>query len=102
MKKILKTAWEFLKNKATDILNYRYYVLGVLGVTSFLFIFGEEDWSIEFIEWLKSVIVDKTFGILCGFAAYKLYKFWDSKGRVPFVSKMVKDEWEDKWHDERM
>lgn len=75
-----------------EIFNYRYYVLFALFFTSVVFIFGERVEDMPIFKWVYLFVADKAFGFLCGYAVYRLVKFWDSKGKIPFISKTINED----------
>lgn len=73
-------------------LNYRYYVMLIIGFVVFLGVFSIPDENYPFIQWFWMLMVSKIIGFGAGYALYKLVTYWESKNLVPELSKMMEEE----------
>ena len=76
-----------------EFLNYRYYVLLALSAIAVLFVCGQENENQSIIRFLSDVLADKSFGLLAGYCFWRLFKFWDGRNKIPFLSKLMNDEY---------
>lgn len=73
------------------LLNYRYYVLGLLGTIAILGIFSEPMNDLPLLSWCGMLIASKIVGFGAGYAAYRLTKRWDKMGTIPELTNEIKD-----------
>lgn len=78
--------------KAKAFLNWRYYVMLIIGFVVTLGVFSFPDESLPLIKWTVSLIVSKAIGFGAGYGLFKLVAYWESKNLVPELSKMVAEE----------
>lgn len=73
-------------------LNYRYYVMMVLGFIVILNIFGVPDESLGLMKWMVSMLITKVIGFVVGYILIKLVAHWEKKNLVPELSKLIEEE----------
>lgn len=70
------------------ILNWRYYVLLVIGSVSVMGLIGcPRDY--EGFAWFVALILSKCIGFLFGYWYFRLFKYWDSRNEIAEFSNIV-------------
>lgn len=75
-------------------LNWRYYVLLLLGFVAIIGIFGVPDDDSP--TWFGDMIFSKVVGFGAGYAIYRLIKHWSKKNLIPEFDELTKEE-DDSW-----
>lgn len=75
-------------------LNWRYYVLLLLGFVAIIGIFGVPDDDSP--TWFGDMIFSKVVGFGAGYAMYRLIKNWSKNNLIPELDKLTKEE-DDLW-----
>lgn len=73
-------------------LNYRYYVMMIIGFVVILGVFSIPVENTSLIKWVCMLLVSKSIGFGSAYILYKIVNNWDSKNLVPELSKMIKEE----------
>lgn len=73
------------------ILNWRYYVIIILGILTVGGIFAVPNDDLGQGEWMFYLILTKMIGFSAGFLNYKLTLYWEDKGLIPEYSKLIQD-----------
>lgn len=76
------------------LLNWRYYVLMVLGGISLIGIMSVPEESHP--DWFMALIISKAVGFATGYAFFKLFEKWSKENRTPELDKLMKEE-DDTW-----
>lgn len=74
------------------LLNWRYYVMMLIGTITIFGIFSVPFDDIDPFEWTWKFLLSKGIGFGAGYVLYKLFVRWDSKNLVPELSKMALEE----------
>lgn len=75
------------------LLNWRYYILGILGMLTILGIFSEPLPESE--HWYRDMFISKVIGFGCGYLFAKLVQYWESRNAIPELSEELNEE--DEW-----
>lgn len=73
------------------ILNWRYYILFIIGMVATIGIFGVPDDNLPPMKWTANLLVSKGIGALAGYAFYKLIAYWEVRNLIPEWTKMYQD-----------
>lgn len=73
------------------ILNWRYYVLLIIGFVACVGIFGVPDDSLSDLRWTMSLLISKGIGALAGYVFYKLITYWEVRNLIPEWTKIYQD-----------
>ena len=73
-------------------LNYRYYVMIIVGLVAILGLFSIPNENLSLMRWAWMLLVSKSIGFGVAYILYKIVNHWDSKNLVPELSKMIKEE----------
>lgn len=73
-------------------LNWRYYILLILGMVCLWGFFGEPDNNEPMGRWLWMIFYSKGIGFGAGFLLFRLVKRWDAKGFIPELSKILEED----------
>ena len=73
-------------------LNYRYYVMIIVGLVVILGIFSIPDENLSLMRCVWMLLVSKSIGFGAGYGLYRLVAYWESKNIVPELSKMIAEE----------
>ena len=73
-------------------LNYRYYVMIIVGFVVILGVFSIPAENTSLMKWVCMLLVSKSIGFGAGFGLYRLVAYWESKNLVPELSKMIAEE----------
>ena len=73
-------------------LNYRYYVMIIVGLVVILGLFSIPNENLSIMRWAWMLLVSKSIGFGSAYILYKIVNNWDSKNLVPELSKMIKEE----------
>lgn len=73
-------------------LNYRYYVMIIVGLVVILGLFSIPNENLSLMRWAWMLLVSKSIGFGSAYILYKIVNNWDSKNLVPELSKMIKEE----------
>lgn len=73
-------------------LNYRYYVMMIIGFVVILGVFSIPNENLPLMRWAWMLLVSKSIGLGAAYILYKIVNHWDSKNLVPELSKMIKEE----------
>jgi hypothetical protein len=77
------------------LLNWRYYVLFLLGFVATVGIFGVPDDNSP--TWLGDLIFSKVIGFGAGYIVCKLVGYWSKRNLIPEFDEITKDEEDDLW-----
>lgn len=75
-------------------LNWRYYVLLLLGFVAMIGIFGIP--ADDNPAWFSDMILSKVIGFGAGYAMYRLIEHWSKNNLIPELDKLAKEE-DDLW-----
>ena len=75
-------------------LNWRYYVLLLLGFVAIIGIFGVPDDDSP--TWFGDMIFSKVVGFGAGYSMYRLIENWSKNNLIPELDKLTKEE-DDLW-----
>lgn len=73
-------------------LNWRYYLMMVLGVVTMLGVFSVPNEEMPLIEWAYKLALSKIIGFGAGYAVYRLMRYWENRNLVPELSKLLEEE----------
>ncbi len=73
-------------------LNYRYYVMMIIGFVVILGVFSVPDENLPLTKWAWMLVVSKAISFGAGYGLYKLVAYWESKNLVHELSKMITEE----------
>ena len=76
------------------LLNWRYYVLLLLGFVAMIGIFGVP--ADDNPAWFSDMILSKVIGFSAGYAMYRLIDHWSKNNLIPELDKLAKEE-DDLW-----
>lgn len=79
-------------NMKKVFLNYRYYVMMIVGFVVIFCIFSVPDENMPIMKWAWSLFITKAIGFGAGYGLYRLVAYWESKNLVPELSKMIAEE----------
>lgn len=74
------------------LLNWRYYVMLILGLIGIIGIFAIPNDDLGLGTWTVYLIGSKLVGATAFYINYKLTEYWQSKGLVPELSKLDTEE----------
>ena len=66
------------------VLNWRVPVLAILSALSIICMVSE---PAESANWLLALCISKAIGIALGYAAYKLFMYWEKRNQLPDIFK---------------
>ncbi len=72
-------------------LNWRYYVLFLIGFVACIGIFGMPDESLSDMRWMIILLISKGIGALAAYIIYKLIAYWEAHNLIPEWTKMYQD-----------
>ena len=73
-------------------LNYRYYLMLIIGFVVIFGVFSIPDENLVIGKWFGQFVLSKAIGFSAGYGLYRLVAYWESKNLVPELSKMMKEE----------
>ena len=73
-------------------LNYRYYVMIIVGLVVTLGLFRIPNESMPLMRWAWMLLVSKSIGFGAGYGLYRLVTYWESKNLVPELTKLITEE----------
>lgn len=73
-------------------LNYRYYVMMIIGFVVILGVFSIPDENVSLMKWVSMLLVLKSIGFGAGYGLYRLVTYWESKNLVPELTKLITEE----------
>ena len=73
-------------------LNYRYYVMIIVGLVVTLGLFSIPNENIPLMRWAWMLLVSKSIGFGAGYGLYRLVTYWESKNLVPELTKLITEE----------
>ena len=73
-------------------LNYRYYVMMIIGFVVVFGIISVPEESLPIGEWTWKLIMSKVIGFGAAYILYKLVSYWEKRNLVPELSKMIMEE----------
>lgn len=73
-------------------LNWRYYLMVVIGFVVVVGVFGIPEDTLPIGEWTWKLILSKVIGFSAGYLLYKLVNHWESKNLVPELSEILNEE----------
>lgn len=76
------------------LLNWRYYVLLLLGFIAMIGIFGIP--ADDNPAWFSYMILSKVIGVGAGYAMYRLIEHWNKNNLIPELDKQTEGE-DDLW-----
>lgn len=76
-------------------LNWRYYILTVLGMAAMLGVFSEPMPDSD--SWCWDLFISKTIGFGCGYVFAKLVKYWEAHNAIPELSEELNSEEDNLW-----
>lgn len=74
------------------LLNWRYYILLILGLVAICGIFAIPEDSLGMGAWTFILIISKLLGFIAAYYNYKLTVYWEKKGLIPELSKFITEE----------
>ncbi len=74
------------------LLNYRYYVMMIVGFVAILGVISIPNEELPIMKWTLALLLSKGIGLGAGYGLYKLVAYWESKNLVPELSKMIEEE----------
>ena len=78
------------------LLNWRYYILMVVGLIAILGVFSVPIDDQPFGKWITALILSKVIGFGALYLNYKMVVYWEVRNRIPEMTKMTQedDAWE--------
>ena len=76
------------------LLNWRYYILTILGMLTILGIFSEPLPDSD--SWYRDMFISKLVGFVSGYLFAKLVQYWEARNAIPELSEELKEE-DDLW-----
>lgn len=73
-------------------LNYRYYLMLIIGFVVIFGVFSVPDENLALNDWFWKLLISKAIGFGSGYGLYRLVAYWESKNLIPELSKMMKEE----------
>lgn len=73
-------------------LNWRYYIVLVIGLVAIFGIFAIPNESLGMGAWTFNLIISKLIGLAAAYYNYKLTAYWEKKGLIPELSKFITEE----------
>lgn len=77
------------------LLNWRYYVLFLLGFVATVGIFGVPDDNSP--TWFTDMLLSKVIGFGAGYILYRLIIYWSKRNLIPELDEIAKDKEDDLW-----
>ena len=74
------------------VLNYRYYVMIIVGLVVIIGLFSIPDENLPLMKWVWMLFVSKSIGFGAGYGLYRLVAYWESKNLVPELTKLITEE----------
>ena len=78
------------------LLNWRYYILMVVGLIAILGVFSVPIDDQPFGKWITALIFSKVIGFGALYLNYKMVVYWEARNRIPEMSKTMQEE-DDVW-----
>jgi len=78
------------------LLNWRYYILMVVGLIAILGVFSMPIDELPFGEWISALILSKVIGFGALYLNYRMVAYWEARNRIPEMTKMMQAE-DDIW-----
>lgn len=78
------------------LLNWRYYVLMVVGMIAVIGTFSVPIDDQPLGAWLFSMIASKAIGFGAWYLIFRMCDYWDARGLIPEMSKTMQEE-DDAW-----
>ena len=78
------------------LLNWRYYVLMVVGMIAVIGTFSVPIDDQPFGAWLLALILSKVIGLGALYLNYRMVVYWEARNRIPEMSKMMQED-DDVW-----
>lgn len=78
------------------LLNWRYYILMVVGLIAILGVFSVPIDDQPFGKWITALILSKVIGFGALYLNYKMVVYWEARNRISEMTKMTQedDAWE--------
>lgn len=73
-------------------LNWRYYVMMIIGFVVILGVFSIPDENLPIHQWILTLLGTKAIGFSAGFILFRLVHYWNKNNLVPELSKMMAEE----------
>lgn len=73
------------------VLNFRYWVLAVLGITSIVALFSSPNEELPIFTWFFMLIASKVFGIAIFILFCAILEKWDEEGKVPELTGLMRE-----------
>lgn len=74
------------------LLNWRYYVITVIGLIAIIGIFSVPIDDLPFGAWLSALIVSKVIGFGAIYLNLRMIVYWEARNLIPEMSKMMQEE----------
>lgn len=74
------------------LLNWRYYVITVIGLIAIIGIFSVPIDDLPFGVWLSALIVSKVIGFGAIYLNLRMIVYWEARNLIPEMSKMMQEE----------
>ncbi|WP_418176969.1 hypothetical protein [Alistipes putredinis] len=74
------------------LLNWRYYVLTVVGIIAVIGTFSVPIDDQPFGAWLFIMVASKVIGFGSWYLIFRMSEYWDARGLIPEMSKMMQEE----------
>lgn len=74
------------------LLNWRYYVITVIGLIAIIGIFSVPIDDLPFGSWLSALIVSKVIGFGAIYLNLRMIVYWEARNLIPEMSKMMQEE----------
>lgn len=74
------------------LLNWRYYVLMVVGMIAVIGTFSVPIDDQPFGAWLLALIIPKIIGFGAWYIIFRMCDYWDARGLIPEMSKTMQEE----------
>lgn len=78
------------------LLNWRYYILIIVGMIAVLGVFSMPIDDLPFGEWISALVLSKIIGFGAFYLNYRMVAYWESRDLIPEMSKMMQQE-DDVW-----
>lgn len=78
------------------LLNWRYYVLMVVGMIAVIGTFSAPIDDQPLGAWLLALIIPKIIGFGAWYLIFRMCDYWDARGLIPEMSKTMQEE-DDTW-----
>lgn len=73
-------------------LNWRYFVMMIIGFAVILGVFSVPDEDLPTLQWLFTLLWTKAVGFGAGFALFRLVSYWDKQNLIPELSQLTAEE----------